>query len=335
MESVAKILVDKYGIDAGNNYINGAEFITCFNVDIDIDDEETSIIKNGKTYITYDFCKEIIITHKIEEFLKVINKLFKCDKCDKLFKTKRNLNYHIQKVTSCESLFCKQCNVMCKNKSILKQHKKTKTHIANMKNNINTINSNGDNNINNINGTINNTTNNITNNIGNITCLLCYTDPKNIQNLSEKDILSIMSGPTYKIIPESVVLTHFNKQHPESHNIRHTNKQSKNVLVYENDKWNTEKSCDVANYLMKLHNAQSLTELLEKCKDKLSIEQINEIKKYIIDITLPLDSNGKISFPDREACDDFFRREKNTITRIINTLYDETQRLKLKNPLKQ
>ena len=90
----------------------------------------------------------------------------------------------------------------------------------------------------------NNTEHSITQNIEKV-----YNDNRTIVNihvnnhgsenwtyLSHSKLYDLMKG-TNTFLPELVKLLHFNKQHPENHNIKFKNQRLKQMLIIQNDKW--------------------------------------------------------------------------------------------------
>ena len=84
-----------------------------------------------------------------------------------------------------------------------------------------------------------NTSNNITNNTKNDINIHVnnYGDFKeNIDYLSEKYLISLTKRP-HKGVITLIKDIHFNKDHPENHNIKITNKKFPYVSIYKNNKW--------------------------------------------------------------------------------------------------
>ena len=156
-----------------------------------------------------------------------IEKIYKCDYCE--FTSKHRQSYYRHKIT-CKEKPENKVNKLEKEIELLK--KQQQNHIVNNNCN-NTIN-----NTNNTNNTINNNTYNIT-----------------LNNYKKEDIDYITDEILYKLIksPGSSLLNiikyiHFNKHHPENHNLKLNNIQSKFIDIYNNGIWEKVNKKDIIEY---------------------------------------------------------------------------------------
>ncbi len=334
MKLLLKYLKKKYGIRIDkNDKINGTEFIVCFNIDYDIESHEDSDIKNDGTYITPEFCKDIIMQNKIKELIPKLIDGFTCKMCDEVFLEEASLKKHLSRKKSCNTLICKICNSKCTSTRAMNAHLKTKKHIANI--NIITYNNNGNGNVNaNANANANNVNGNNNTVINNPVIILNCNDILNTIKLTEEQKTKILNASIHKIIPDMVAMIHFDKNKPECQNVRYTNRQSKNAFVFSDGKWMSEKVKYIAEDLLLMHG-YGLKDILKKYGVNLPEEKIKKIEEFV-DLLFGINVKNTINGADYvEASKKFTDNKQKQIERMINTLYDETQRMKLKNPLKE
>ena len=89
-----------------------------------------------------------------------------------------------------------------------------------------------------------------------------YITPEYLQELIEKP---------FQAIPELIKFTHFNKDHPENHNIKITNKKDPFVKVLKNDKWELADRKDI------------IIDLIDKKHSELNNINVSEKKIHIVD----------------------------------------------------
>ena len=68
--------------------------------------------------------------------------------------------------------------------------------------------------------------------------------------LTHSKLYDLMKG-TNTFLPELIKLLHFNKQHPENHNIKFKNQRLKQMLIIQNDKWQIVDKDDAIDSLVK------------------------------------------------------------------------------------
>lgn len=90
---------------------------------------------------------------------------------------------------------------------------------------------------------------NITNNNMNNIILTKYTDPK--LDISDKDMINIIKS-CLKCVPNFIEHIYYNKNIPENHTIKYTNKRSNDIVTYNGDKWITKDKDDVLSDLIDL-----------------------------------------------------------------------------------
>ena len=207
-----------------------------------------------------------------------------CTKCNKIYKTEKNLKNHIQKCRGVDELTCSKCmtsfttraakskhikNNKCKAKSII--HARS-PNVQNITNNI----------------SINNTTNidkqyNIyVNNFGN----------ERIDHISKEEICKMLTSGI-NTIPLYIEKKHFDKDFPENNNITFTNENK--CKVKENDKWLEKDLKFLSNKLIEdnteillLHFDENKVEIAEKIGD---IDIVDRIEDKLIVIYNKSNSN--------------------------------------------
>lgn len=171
----------------------------------------------------------------------------------------------------------------------IKELKQLSSNIIN--NNINTDNSIKNINVNNI---VNN--NHIQNNIS--IDLLAF-GKENLDFITP-DMWEIIFGKGFMSVPEFIACVHFNKDHPENHNIYISNLRDKHLLIYDGDKWVMRMSNETIEDLIN-HKTDNLIDkyiewepvLSDSIKKKFSRFKNNELdekfqKKMLEDIKLLL-----------------------------------------------
>jgi len=154
----------------------------------------------------------------------IINKT--CYNCNKILSSNRALNYHMARVCNSDK------TIIDKRNDILEKE------IEDMKNEISKLKSsmviNGNNNI------INNTNNTVNINITPYNQPNNYIDTENIKKILNKG---------FKSVQELITHIHFNKDHPENHNIFISNKKDWLITYYDGTEWKISEKDDILNDL--------------------------------------------------------------------------------------
>ncbi len=321
MKKLFDYLKEEYDITETDGLVNANKFMEKFKINDDLQEYKNKVIKAKKTYITDEICCDLIKKHNKQ----IIDKLFLCDKCDTIFSKKHHLEQHLNRKKTCikEDITCEECNKKYSNKKALKIHKETAKHLENVtkyKNSKIKVTGN------------NNTTTTTINNIDKV-IILNFSDIKNSQLITE-DELEVINTPTNKMIQKIINKIRFNEKKPESHNVRCTNRQSKKVCIFQDGEWSTEELRNIADELIIAHTVD-LQRILEKHKVHLTEEKITEIKEFIESLksVKPPDTNDLNDY--YEACRRFLKQRNARIEKIMDIIYDGTQKLGLKNPLKK
>ena len=140
-------------------------------------------------------------------------------------------------------------------------------------------------NIINNNTTNNNTTDNSTH--INVISLNNYGS-EDTQYITKEYLMGLLEKP-FKSIPELIKYTHFNKEHPENHNIKLTNKKEPYVKILKDNKWQLADRKDTINDLIDqkhsiLNTVDIKNEFEKKLKDRIEIfnnKYLNDDKKFI------------------------------------------------------
>jgi hypothetical protein len=146
------------------------------------------------------------------------------------------------------------------------------------------------------NNNANNTTNNITNN-NNITINLLPMDDPNIEFLTDRDYEKFINKNIDKIIPAMLKKIHFNREHPENHNICITNFKNSLGFVHNGEKWETILKKELINKIMD-HNEILLNDWVNEKDNEEYNEKMNDFVK---------------SKDDREALNNIKQEIKKTV----------------------
>jgi len=174
-------------------------------------------------------------------------KYFFCEFCNKKFTRKDNLKRHKKKR-------CKQMAIVLaeENKSTKIDELQSKIDILEEKLMTNTYkNSVGDNNVINSNNTLNQN-NIVINNYGN----------ENIDYITDKIVKKMIQQGPYASIPKLLQYTHFDKDHPENHNLAITNVRSKYAHVRHNNMWQIRQLSEILEELI-----MNKFNFIEECYD--------------------------------------------------------------------
>lgn len=204
-----------------------------------------------------------------------------CEKCKKEFKQKSNYEYHIHRKNSCLKLdepikfICPFCNHDFTKNSSLKRHleqncsnKPTKTDTINlmqkqilqMQEEIKKLNENNKTEINNNKTEINNNT---YNNTINFNFNQNAFGKENYDYISDSEFRNILSKGL-KSIFTLIKRLHFDKDHPENHNIYIPNFSNGYLLMYDGDDWNIVENNDGLTHLF-----ENGTSILEKKHEQM------------------------------------------------------------------
>jgi hypothetical protein len=219
-----------------------------------------------------------------------------CIKCSKTFNSKYTYNKHLNKKNDCslkykykEKQNCQYCNKLYYSKYTLSTHqKKCNSMIIYEENkilenklkeiekkidqpviqtNILTTNNNNNNTNTNSNNTINN----------NINIQILPFDKTN-KYLSDIQISQIL-GKGYKSIEEFITAIHFNKDHPENHNLYISNNRDKYINVYDGIDWKLQEKNDVVDRLY-TDNTDYLIDKFNDLLDELDKTTINKFNRF-------------------------------------------------------
>ena len=184
-----------------------------------------------------------------------------CNFCGKKFTRKDNLKRHKKKR-------CKQMALIVakENESTKIDELQSKIDILEEKLMTNTYhNSMGDNNIINSNNTLNQN-HIVINNYGN----------ENIDYITDKIVKKMIQQGPYSSIPKLLKFTHFDKDHPENHNLAITNVRSKYAHVRHNNMWQIRQLSEILEELI-----TNNFNFIEECFDD-SIKE--DLPTYKVDI---------------------------------------------------
>ena len=154
---------------------------------------------------------------------------YECDKCGKIFQHKNDYSKHNNRKTPCGGrtrIKCDNCSKSFKHKSSMYHHKKTcrqltnisTTHIGNVNQKIQT----------------NNIQNNNVNVDGNVNVVKFGNE--NLSYISD-DLYKQILGRGLRAVEEFIEHSHFNKKHPENHNLYVANIRDEYLVLYDGDKW--------------------------------------------------------------------------------------------------
>ena len=113
-----------------------------------------------------------------------------------------------------------------------------------------------------------NTTNN--NNSTNMTVInINNYGEENIKYITKDYILGLLEKP-YQAIPELIKYTHFNKDHPENHNIKITNIKAPFVKVLKNNKWElVDKKDTIADLIDQKHSQLNNVDIINNVQPNI------------------------------------------------------------------
>lgn len=224
--------------------------------------------------------------------------MYTCNKCNKIFTRKANLENHNMKIFPCKSIeinseisgikketICEFCNKdfstkfnlnkhlkgHCKHKKDQEQKKLTELE---MMTKLKELFFNNQSNITNI------TNNNITNNniTNNIQVNIYSAGKEDLSRLSQEDILKICtSGTFYPIVAAEVI--HCNKNYPEFQNFLISNLRSSTGLVFQNDNWISKTQDEILSNIMQIdkkHVSTLIKDLTVDTKLQIKLESTRD-----------------------------------------------------------
>lgn len=223
-----------------------------------------------------------------------------CDKCGKVFRHKNDHSKHVNRKTQCGDMTlikCENCSKLFKHKSSMYHHKKTCCSLANI----------SASRIENISQKIqtNNIQNNNVNVDGNVSVNVVKFGDENLSYISD-DLYKQILGRGLRAVEEFIEHSHFNKKHPENHNLYVANIRDEYLVLYDGDKWiitkRNEKLEDIiyakSDYLyekfkqlygtMDIHAIQRFQNFLNLRDDLATMARIKE------DLTMQLYNNRKL-----------------------------------------
>ena len=179
---------------------------------------------------------------------KLVTSDIKCEFCGKSFTRKYGLTNHL--------------NICKKKEKDEKKMKDIEKEIEELKKKLENSSSN------NITNNNYNTTNN--NNSTNMTVInINNYGEENIKYITKDYILGLLEKP-YQAIPELIKYTHFNKDHPENHNIKITNIKAPFVKVLKNNKWElVDKKDTIADLIDQKHSQLNNVDIINNVQPNI------------------------------------------------------------------
>ena len=140
---------------------------------------------------------------------------------------------------------------------------------------------------------------------------------ENWEYLSQSKLYQLMKGVN-TFLPELVKLLHFDKNHPENHNIKFKNQRLKQMLVVQGNKWEmVDKDCAIDNLVRsiidKVECDDELRAYYESNSTSADKRRWDELKKYIGYEEASIDK----------------KREKSMKKKVADTIVQEQQQLSL------
>jgi hypothetical protein len=205
----------------------------------------------------------------------------KCTICNKIFTTLFSLQRHLNKKIQCntkEYYKCPDCDKRYLDKQSYKLH--IKSHYDPTINQQMIINNNN---------TTNNN-NNTTNNITNINITLPF-GKENIDFLENIESITKILNEGFNCMKQLIKDKHYNKHHPENHNVFISDLRGKKTSVFTGDQWEFCHGAEIINKLQFL-NIPHIRRWYDNYKDNLSKEPSENVKKLINSIK---ESDGTFS----------------------------------------
>jgi hypothetical protein len=270
-----------------------------------------------------------------------------CKYCNKILSRIDNLIRHekickskpkIEETTELKQEIHELKNTMNEILKTIKIHPKTLEKINKQLNNCNNTTNNTINNTNSnntTNNTINNTnSNNTINNIINNNITLVKFGEENLEKtLTKREKVKILENMYYSL-EESIKLTHFNKKHPEMHNICITNLRDEIGYVYNGgNKFDAVPKKEIYNQLIHKH-IEHIELSMNIYKEYLSDYKINKLKCFIEQIENKEKEYNReekkyktYEHYQREKIKLLLFNESNKNKKIFNKIYKELEEL--------
>jgi hypothetical protein len=156
------------------------------------------------------------------------------------------------------------------------------------------------------------TTHNITNNIqNNLIVNINSFGKETLDHITLQDYKKYFNS-FFKGFISFIEKVHFDDNVPENHNICITNLKSKDIKVYEGDKWVAKPKTDIIDKFLR----KKLNTLIDKCEELEDTEQISDkvVDKF---------SEFQINYMDDSA-------KKNTKNDVILMMYNNKDKIKVK-----
>jgi uncharacterized protein YejL (UPF0352 family) len=252
------------------------------------------------------------ISNKINESL-ITNT--HCMFCEKQFSNKSNLSKHINKVCSSKLELDKEKNKIIEDKNKMIEDKKNKerdNEIKQLRTDMLKLLEKQSQTIQTIQPQ--NITNNITNNTINQTnnvIMINSFGKEDLSHITLQDYKQYLNT-YFKGFINFIEKVHFDDTMPANHNICITNLKSKDIKVYEGDKWVAKPKTDIIDKFLR----KKLNTLIDKCEELEESDQINEklVDKF---------SEFQINYMDNSA-------KKNTKDDVILMIYNNKDKIKVK-----
>jgi hypothetical protein len=158
-----------------------------------------------------------------------------------------------------------------------------------------------------------NITNNITNNINqtNNVIMINSFGNEDLSHITLQDYKQYLNS-YFKGFIKYIEKVHFDDNMPENHNICITNLKSKDIKVYEGDKWVAKQKTDIIDKFLR----KKLNTLIDKCEE---LEEHEDISEKVVDNF----SEFQVNYMDDSA-------KKNTKDDVILMMYNNKDKVKVK-----
>jgi hypothetical protein len=157
-----------------------------------------------------------------------------------------------------------------------------------------------------------NITNNITNNINQTNVIMINSfGNEDLSHITLQDYKQYLNS-YFKGFIKYIEKVHFDDNMPENHNICITNLKSKDIKVYEGDKWVAKQKTDIIDKFLR----KKLNTLIDKCEE---LEENEDISEKVVDNF----SEFQVNYMDDSA-------KKNTKDDVILMMYNNKDKVKVK-----
>ena len=225
-----------------------------------------------------------------------------CMFCEKIFSNKSNLSKHINKVCSSKLDLEKEKNKIIEDK----KNQERDNEIKQLRNDMTKL--------------LEkqpiqppqNITNNITNNINQTNVIMINSfGNEDLSHITLQDYKQYLNS-YFKGFIKYIEKVHFDDNMPENHNICITNLKSKDIKVYEGDKWVAKQKTDIIDKFLR----KKLNTLIDKCEE---LEENEDISEKVVDNF----SEFQVNYMDDSA-------KKNTKDDVILMMYNNKDKVKVK-----